>query len=141
MAKLPSYLDRILHMSMQKNSTVNAMIYICLCISAFTMGSLSDLIGKKKWISKLNSRKLFESIALFGTASCFLLIPLAGCDETLIVLLMILASVFYAGISGGDNVIVLDLSSTHSGSIYGIFILSILYHRVRTRFFNFIRFI
>lgn len=120
MSKLPSYLDRIHHMSIQKNALINAIIYLSLCISAFLFGSLSDLTIKKGWLTKLNSRKLFESIALFGSGGCLMLITFVGCNENIICVLMIMSAICYAAISGGDNVIVCDLSTNHSGSIYGI---------------------
>ena len=79
-------------------------------ISAFIFGFLSDLTIRKGWMSKLTSRRLFESIALFGSGGCLMLIPLVSCDENIICMLMILSSICYAAISGGDNIIVCDLS-------------------------------
>jgi len=120
MAKLPSYLDRMLHLSMAKNSFVNAMVYTALCVSAFIFGYLSDLTIKRQWMSKLASRKLFESIALFGTGTSLILIPLFSCEPDIVCCLMILSSISYAATAGGDNVIMCDLTMKYSGSIYGI---------------------
>lgn len=120
MSKLPSYLDRILHMPMQSNSMINAVIFLCLGLFALMFGALSDQIARKGWLSKLTSRKLFESIALFGSGGCLMLIPLAPCSSYMVVALMIASSCCYAAMTGGDNVIVCDLTTTHSGSLYGI---------------------
>lgn len=114
MSKLPAYLDSILHMPMNKNSMINSIIYVSVCVSAFVFGYLSDYTLRKGYIGKLASRKLFESIALFGSGGCLILIPYAGCDENKIIFLMILSAIFYAAISGGDTVIVLDLTSAYS---------------------------
>ena len=120
MSKLPNYLDRILHMPMKSNSLINAVIFFCLGVFALMFGALSDQISRKGWLSKLTSRKLFESIALFGSGGCLMLIPLAPCSPYVVVCLMIASSCLYAAMTGGDNVIVCDLTTTHSGSLYGI---------------------
>ena len=82
-------------------------------------GYLSDLIEERQLLKKKCSRKLFESIALFGPAVCLILIPVFGCDYAVLVTLLILSMVLYGALAGGDNPIVMDIAPDYSGSLYG----------------------
>ena len=120
MSKLPSYLEKMLHMHLAENANINAIVYVSICVAAFVFGRLSDILLKKQILSKLTSRKLFESVALFGSGTFLMLVPLVGCNQEAVIGLLIASSVCYACIVGGDTPIVLDLAPDYSGSLYGL---------------------
>lgn len=103
-----------------QNGYINAIVYVALSASLTTFGYLSDLIGRKGWLSKTVSRKLFEIIGLVMPAICMALIPVAGCDQNLVVLLIVLSMVLWGAVAGGDTPIVVDVAPSFSGSLYGV---------------------
>lgn len=118
-SKLPSYLSKVLHMPMTYNGYVNASIYITLGLSSLLWGYVSDVVGRKRLVSKTASRKAFQSIALLGGALFLALIPVAGCNIAAIVLLLNLSMLVIGLTAGGEFLIVVDVAPNYSGSIYG----------------------
>lgn len=102
-----------------QNGFVNSLVYISLSASLTMFGYLSDLVGRKGWLSKDWSRKLFETIGLVVPAICMGLIPVVGCDQNMVIALLVLAMLFNGAIAGGDNPIVMDVAPAYSGSLYG----------------------
>ncbi|KAJ6223369.1 hypothetical protein RDWZM_001914 [Blomia tropicalis] len=80
MSKLPAYLKTILHMPIEYNGYVNSSIYFSFGFSGLLWGWLSDYIERKRWLSRTISRKLFQSLALFGASFCLAMVPVAGCS-------------------------------------------------------------
>ncbi|KAI2796614.1 hypothetical protein BLOT_014407 [Blomia tropicalis] len=120
MSKLPSYLKSVLHLSIQDNGYITSAVYIALSISLTSFGYFSDWIGKKQLLSDTLSRKIFETIALGGPAICLIMIPIAGCNLSSLVTLLVIAMTIFGLNAGGDKIIVVDLSPQYSGTIYGI---------------------
>jgi len=91
-----------------------------LSVSLTFFGFVSDFVGKKRLINETLSRKIFESIALGGPGICLALIPSIGCDQTGVIVILVLALTIFGLNSGGDKPIVVDIAPDHSGTIYGI---------------------
>ena len=89
-----------------------------------SFGYFSDWIGKKQLLSDTLSRKIFETIALGGPAICLIMIPIAGCNLSSLVTLLVIAMTIFGLNAGGDKIIVVDLSPQYSGTIYGIVLLN-----------------
>ncbi len=87
--------------------------------SLMASGFLSDLIERKKLLSRTVSRKIFEATALIGAALFMALIPAVGCSQISVIVLLILGMITLGLISGGENLIVVDIAPDYSGSIYG----------------------
>jgi len=87
--------------------------------SILVSGFLSDLIERKKLLSRTVSRKVFQSTALIGSAIFMALIPAVGCSQISVIVLLILGMITLGLISGGENLIVVDIAPDYSGSIYG----------------------
>lgn len=102
-----------------QNGYLNSLVYIAVSISMLFFGYLSDLIEKRKTLSKNFSRKLFESISQFGTAVCLILVPFVGCNYVMLIILLILSMFLYGALAGGDGPIVMDIAPDYSGSLYG----------------------
>lgn len=105
--------------TLQQNGYVNASIYITLGVSSLFWGYVSDVVGRKEWLSKTVSRKMFQSIALLGGAFFLALIPVAGCSIAIIVILLNLSMLIIGLTAGGEFLIVVDVAPNYSGSIYG----------------------
>ena len=82
-------------------------------------GYVSDFVGRKQWFSRTVSRKLFQSVALFGGAFFLALVPVAGCNVIGIIILLNLSMLTLGLTAGGESLIVVDVAPDYSGSIYG----------------------
>lgn len=139
MTKLPTYLESILHLSMDmvserpdnslvligghfchlQNGAVNAVIYLTYSTSLMIFGYISDLIERKQFLNRTVSRKVFQGIGMIGSAILLALVPTVGCDQTSVIVLLIFAMIVLGVTSGGENPIVCDIAPDYSGSIYG----------------------
>lgn len=65
-------------------------------------------------------REMNKTLAMVGPGLCLALVPALGCDESLIMLLIVLAMFFYGSICGGDMAIVSDFAPEVVGSVFGL---------------------
>ncbi|GFT99486.1 hypothetical protein NPIL_593442 [Nephila pilipes] len=120
LAKLPTYLEVVLHVSIQKNGLVNSLVYTSTCITLFLSGYLSDYLRTKKEMNSTKVRKGFEIFALLGPAVCTALIPAVRCDRFAAIALLTAAMAFL-GLTGGGHVsIAADMAPHHAASIFGL---------------------
>jgi len=119
---LPSYLNYVLHISPLKNGLINSVIYILFCISSPIVGAVSTLMIETRpfGLTRLQTRKLFECTALFSQAVGFVLLPLIGCDQILVLGVLYTMIVLYSGINGGEVQLPSELSLDFTGTIYAI---------------------
>ena len=95
-------------------------MYVALSLSLIILGYVSDFVVKRKLLNITVSRKVFEAIAMALPAILMALIPSAGCDQTLVILLLIASMGFYGFSAGGDTPIVVDIAPDYSGTVYGL---------------------
>ncbi|KAF8788356.1 Sialin like protein [Argiope bruennichi] len=119
-SKLPAYLDDVLHMPIQKNGFVNALLFGALCISIIISGKLSDCIRRKYRFTITTIRKSFETIALLGPALCMAAIPLVRCNANAVVALLTSAMALFGLCGGGDVSVIVDMTPDFAGKIFGI---------------------
>ncbi|KAH9529084.1 hypothetical protein DERF_002994 [Dermatophagoides farinae] len=119
MSKLPTYLSQVLNMPITYNSYVNASIYISLGGSMFCWGSVADWVERRQCLGRTASRKLFQTIALVGSAAFLASIPLFGCQIIPIIVMLNLSMITLGLTAGGDSLIIVDVAPDYSGSIYG----------------------
>ncbi|OTF79875.1 sialin-like protein [Euroglyphus maynei] len=119
MSKLPTYLSQVLNMPITYNSYVNASIYISLGGSMLSWGSVADWIERRQCLGRTASRKLFQTIALVGSAAFLASIPLFGCQIIPIIVMLNLSMITLGLTAGGDSLIIVDVAPDYSGSIYG----------------------
>lgn len=120
LSKLPSYLENILHFPIQQNGLINAFMYTAHAIGLVLSGYLSDLFIKRKYFSVTNVRKGFETAAIIGTSACMICIPLVGCSNTNVILILITSTAFMGLVGGGDNSIILNLAPKYTGPLFGL---------------------
>ncbi|RWS25488.1 Sialin-like protein [Leptotrombidium deliense] len=118
--KLPTYLGTVLNMPTQLNGYINALTYVSVSITMAISGRLSDFIKQKYGVSLTLLRKVFETIALTGTAVCLAFIPTVGCDQNAVIVLLLLAMFVFGFTTGGDIPIVADIAPHFSGTIFGL---------------------
>lgn len=119
---LPSYLNYILMIPPFKNGLINSVIYVLFCVSSPIIGAVSTLMVETRvfGLTRLRTRKLFESVALFGQTACFIILPLIGCDTTFVLRLLYTQIVLFSFINGGEVQLPSELSLDFAGTIYAI---------------------
>jgi len=119
---IPSYLNDILHIPPFKNGLINSTIYALFCIASPIVGSCSTLMIETRafGLSRLNIRKMFQCVALFGQAACFLALPFIGCDKFWVLGILFLQIILFSFTNGGEVHLATELSVDFSGTIYAI---------------------
>lgn len=87
--------------------------------SLIIFGLLSDFVERRQLLKRNTSRRLFESVALIGSAFFLALVPLAGCNIIAVIIMLNMSMVVLGFISGGESIIVADVAADYSGTIYG----------------------
>ncbi|CAG2116628.1 unnamed protein product, partial [Medioppia subpectinata] len=104
--KLPSYLKVVFNYSAEQNGFINAGVNVTVPIGLFIGGYVSDYLISKKHYDKTLIRKIFQSLATFGSAACLAVIPLG---------------VFLYGLRGGGDVPVdADMTLQYVGTVFAI---------------------
>lgn len=79
------------------------------------------MILSRGWISdKTVVRKLFESLATFGSGLMVVGVPLIGCDSVMFLVLICVSMVFYGMQAGGEIPIPVDMSAKYSATLFGL---------------------
>ena len=99
---------------------MNSSIYIAIGCANLLWGSVSDFVTRKQCLSKTVSRKLFQSLALFGTAFFIAIVPLVADNLIAIIVLLNLSMITLGLTAGGESLICIDIAPDFSGTIYGL---------------------
>ncbi|XP_041979295.1 putative inorganic phosphate cotransporter isoform X2 [Aricia agestis] len=121
MTEMPTYMHKVLDVNLTKNGVLSSLPYLAMFLLSFPMGTMTDLIIRRGWLSVLNTRKLFNSIGLWGPALA--LIGLSYTPEgnlTLAVVMLTISVGINAGQYCGFMLISIDLAPNFSSSLMGI---------------------
>ncbi|XP_015784631.1 sialin [Tetranychus urticae] len=118
--KVPVYLASVLGYDIQNNGLINSLFYIAVALSQLVCGPLSNYIITKGWLSKIITRKLFESIALAGIISSLVTVCYSDDNSHLIIACLILAMFSYGFNLGGDVPIIPEMAPALVGTAFGI---------------------
>ncbi|KAI1289620.1 putative inorganic phosphate cotransporter [Halotydeus destructor] len=118
--KLPGYLEGVLDVPLHINGYINSAIFVAICVSMAISGPLADYMYKKRCMSLLNIRKLFQAVSNLIPAVCLALIPLVNKHPTSIYALLIGAMFGFGFTCGGENPIVGEFAPAYAGHIFGI---------------------
>ncbi|CAF2682203.1 unnamed protein product [Rotaria sp. Silwood2] len=121
-AVVPEYMNEVLLFSIEENGFLSALPHIGSFIIVMLSGGLADFIIRKKFLKRVNTRKLFHGIGTLSPAICLLLISFLNCERRYLAVLLLVIGVALNGfmMSGGYVVNVGDFSGVHSGVVFGI---------------------
>lgn len=92
-SKVPAYLRDIQHQEISINGYINASTSVVTLFSIIFNGWLSGFMINRQ-TEKTKVRKIFASAAGFGISSCLFLIPFAGCNSLLLIVILLLLAFF-----------------------------------------------
>ncbi|CAH0398532.1 unnamed protein product [Chilo suppressalis] len=121
MTEMPSYMSKVLGFELKRNGILSSLPYLAMYLLSFPMGSMTDRILKKNWLSVTNTRKLFNSIGLFGPAIALIGLSYTSANNLVLAVIMLTLSVgINAGQYTGYMLVHIDLAPNFSGILMGI---------------------
>ncbi|KAG0719988.1 putative inorganic phosphate cotransporter [Chionoecetes opilio] len=120
LTELPTFMKNILHFNIADNSFMSALPYLCMWVFSLGAGQLADHLRSKGHLSTTNTRRLFNSIGIYGPMVCIVLVGYAGCNRGLAILLLCLGvglnGAVYSGYMGSH----IDIAPNFAGTLMGI---------------------
>ncbi|XP_053609910.1 putative inorganic phosphate cotransporter [Plodia interpunctella] len=121
MTEMPTYMSKVLNMELKSNGILSSLPYLAMFLLSFSMGAMTDLILRRSWLSVTNTRKLFNSIGLWGPAVAMIGLSYAPAGNSLIaVTMLVLAVGINAGQFTGYMLVHIDLAPNFSACLMGI---------------------
>jgi amino acid transporter len=88
-------MNDVVLVSIRDSDLLSILLYTAIYITVISTGGLSDFIIRKKYLKRVNARKVFHSIGALATAICLLIISfLDSRHRNLVVSLYIIGIVF-----------------------------------------------
>lgn len=119
--KIPAYFQDVLHKPVDWTGYAFAFVMTGYMITLFSGGVLADLTLTHTNLSKLNVRKLFQTVS--GVIMTISLLALPYCDSTNVwsnIAWLSCCMLGYGFTSGGDVPITADISGPLSGTVFAI---------------------
>jgi hypothetical protein len=90
---VPEYMNEVLMFSIGENGLLSALPHLASFIVVISTGGLADLLIKKKYLSRVNARKVFHGIGTLSPAICLLLISFLNCERRYLAVLLLVIGV------------------------------------------------
>ncbi|XP_048478558.1 putative inorganic phosphate cotransporter isoform X1 [Plutella xylostella] len=121
MTEMPSYMSQVLGVNIKANGVMSALPYLAMYLMSLPFGFLSDHILARGWLSVSVTRKLFNTIGLWGPALALIGLSYAPAgDVTVAVACLTVTVALNAGHIMGFLLVHLDLAPRHAGSLMGV---------------------
>ena len=119
--KAPAYMEKVLSMPLDQNGYFTSAIFLSYGLSHFVGGMAADtIINRKVFRSKTPVRKIFQGMCTFGTAFFLALIPFAGCNQMLFLVILIASQATFGMVAGGELPLPSDMSNEYAATLFSI---------------------
>ncbi|CAG4952631.1 unnamed protein product [Colias eurytheme] len=121
MTEMPTYMAKVLNVKLTQNGLLSSLPYLAMWLLSFPLGMMTDFLIRRKWLSISNTRKLLNSIGLWGPALA--LIGLSYIPQGMglaVVIMLTLTVAMNAGQYTGYPLIFIDLAPNFSSLLMGI---------------------
>lgn len=122
LTEIPSYMKSVLHFNIKQNALLSALPYFAMMIMSLILSPLADFLNNKRILKVEFSRKLFNTIGLWGPMLALIALAYVTSQDqsTLAVTLVTVAVGINAATYLGFQINHLDLAPNHSGTLMGI---------------------
>ncbi|XP_077288213.1 putative inorganic phosphate cotransporter [Arctopsyche grandis] len=120
LTELPTYMNNILHMKLQQNALLTAIPYLTSWFAGIFISVFADWLVAKHYISRLNSYKLWNTVASVIPSVGLLGVAWVGCDKVSVLLLLSITGAFGGAVYAGNQMNHIALSPHYAGTMYGI---------------------
>lgn len=109
----------VLHFNIKQNALLSALPYFAMLVMSMILSPLADWMNNKKILKIEFSRKLFNTIGMWGAMIALIALAYVT-SKTLAVALVTIAVGINAATYLGFQINHLDLAPNHSGTLMGI---------------------
>jgi MFS transporter, ACS family, solute carrier family 17 (sodium-dependent inorganic phosphate cotransporter), member 5 len=122
LTEIPSYMKSVLHFNIKQNALLSALPYFAMMIMSLILSPFADWMNNKRILKVEFSRKLFNTIGLWGPMLALIALAYVTSKEqsALAVALVTIAVGINAATYLGFQINHLDLAPNHSGTLMGI---------------------
>ncbi|XP_052747681.1 putative inorganic phosphate cotransporter isoform X3 [Galleria mellonella] len=121
LTELPSYMSNVLKVNIKDNGLLSALPYLAMYLLSFIFSWLADFLVNRNIISKVTSRKIFNTIAFWGPAVALLVLSYLPPGHLALAVVILTITV---GLNGahyvGFMLSHLDLSPNFASTLMGI---------------------
>ncbi|XP_052132104.1 putative inorganic phosphate cotransporter [Frankliniella occidentalis] len=118
--EVPTYMSSVLKFDIKKNGLLSALPYLTTWVMSFAFSWVSDFITERKMLTLTNSRKVFNTIGMWGPGLTMLGVGYTSGSPALAVALLTVALGLKAGCYVGFQVNYVDLAPQFSGTSFGV---------------------
>ncbi|XP_067635141.1 sialin isoform X2 [Eurosta solidaginis] len=120
LTELPTYMSNILHFDIQSNAMLNAIPYFTSWVVGIACSGLADWMLERRYISLLNSYKLWNSIASIIPSIGLLATAYVGCNWIWVTVMLAGLGSFGGAVYAGNQMNHIALSPRYAGTMYGL---------------------
>ncbi|GFR09933.1 hypothetical protein TNCT_445971, partial [Trichonephila clavata] len=120
MTEIPGYLNSVLHFSVEASGLITGLPNILEAVGGTSSSFIADKLISSGKLKVTTVRKIFNSIALYGSGVCMLGITASGCNPALIITLYSILLYVNGFKYSGFNVTHVDMSPPLAGILFGL---------------------
>lgn len=120
LTELPTYMNNILHFDIQSNAVLNAIPYLTSWLVGIGCSTMADWMLKKRYITTINSYKLWNSIASIIPSLGLIGIGYVGNSWQWVTFMLAGVGSFAGAVYAGNQMNHISLSPQYAGTMYGI---------------------
>ncbi|CAH2048158.1 unnamed protein product, partial [Iphiclides podalirius] len=121
MTEMPTYMAKVLDVNLKENGVLSSLPYLAMYLLSFPMGAMTDFLVRRKWLSVTNTRKLSNSIGLWGPAVALIGLSYTPEGNMVAAVAMLTVTVgINAGQYTGYLLVLVDLAPNFSSSLMAI---------------------
>ncbi|KAH8357456.1 hypothetical protein KR084_006258 [Drosophila pseudotakahashii] len=120
LTELPTYMSNILHFDIQSNALLNAVPYLTSWFVGIACSALADWMLARRYISLVNSYKLWNTVASVVPSLGLIGIIYVGCDWVWVTFMLAGVGSFGGAVYAGNQMNHIALSPRYAGTMYGI---------------------
>ncbi|XP_055643877.1 putative inorganic phosphate cotransporter isoform X2 [Toxorhynchites rutilus septentrionalis] len=121
LTEMPTYMKNVLDLDIKSNALLSSLPYLVMWILSFILSPISDFLINQQYLSRVTSRKLFNTIGLWipmGALLGLAFVPKGNTDMA--VALLVVAVGINSATYMGFQVNHIDLAPNHAGTMMGI---------------------
>ncbi|KAH8415363.1 hypothetical protein KR222_005120 [Zaprionus bogoriensis] len=120
LTELPTYMSNILHFDIQSNALLNAVPSLTAWFMGIACSALADWMLARRYITQLNSYKLWNSISSVVPSLGLIGIIYVGCDWVWVTFMLAGVGSLGGAVYAGNQMNHIALSPKYAGTMYGI---------------------
>ncbi|CAH2096617.1 unnamed protein product [Euphydryas editha] len=119
--EMPTYLEKGLQISLKNSALLSALPYVGMLVGGVASTNISDKLFRKRYLSLIACRKLFNSIGFIGMAVGLIMLSFIGPENRALAMITLIVALTSSGFcSAGFVMNCLDLSPNYGGLMVSI---------------------